>query len=794
MVGSGGRLLLWKMRRDLVRAGGQFLAVAVVLVLGTALFMASYMSFRNLKASVEKFYEQYRFAHLTVLVVRAPAGVTRRIQGLPGVQRVTGRISRDLGLELPGVEDRLTARIISLPARRTPVVNDVFMVSGSYFPGRASGYVLVEDQFARTRGLKLGDRLQLVVGGRKHGVRVVGTVGTPEFVYPIRSQADMLSPGRYFGVVFIPEFTAASLLGFEGAVNELALTVTDPDGVEEVERQVREILEPFGVISVLHRDRQVSNQVLQGEIKELEGTALALPILFFSVAAMVIYVLLARLVRNQHIQIGVLMALGYSPRQILFHYLSFALGVGAVGALMGTVLGTLLAGGMTSLYTQVFNLPVLRVRLDWPAMTAGVVLGVGFCLAAAFYAVRKETSTSPATALRPRAAAGSRASPWEGRIPGIGYLSLNWRMAARSVCRNLGRTAITTAGVSLAAGLIIVTLFFVDAMDFMVQRNFGQLLTYDLKATFNQPVSTPVAVGLGDRPGVLRAEPLAEIPARFIHGWRQQEGVLTGITTGTDSYRLEDAAGRPARVPTRGILLSQRLANQLGVAGGDTLTVRVLVGRQVERRLRVVGLVRQYVGAGGFVSLSQAGRLLDGGPTATGAMLTLNPGASSEVKRDLLAAPGVAMVEERSSMAEAFGQYLELFYAFIGFGVIFAGIMAFAVIFNTTLVGIMERRRELASMRVIGMGTAEVSRIILVENLIAGLAGILLGVPFGRLLAGLFLAQVSSELFALPLVIYPRTYLLATLLALGFILLAHLPGRRQVAALNLVEAFKTLEE
>ncbi|RYD03532.1 hypothetical protein N752_19180 [Desulforamulus aquiferis] len=122
--------------------------------------------------------------------------------------------------------------------------------------------------------------------------------------------------------------------------------------------------------------------------------------------------------------------------------------------------------------------------------------------------------------------------------------------------------------------------------------------------------------------------------------------------------------------------------------------------------------------------------------------------------------------------------------------VFFAIILGFAIVYNSSIISFSERKRELASLRVLGFTNREVSGLLFKENLLQSLLGVILGLPFGLLLAKGYIQAVSTDLFTFPVVIYPSTYLLSALGGLFFILVAHRMASRGVSKLDLVEVLK----
>src|SRR5690606_25362425 len=171
--------------RELWRLRGQVLAVAVVIASGTAVLVMSLSTLEALEGTTAAYYERNRFADVFANAVRAPQRVAERVAALPGVQSVDARISRYATLDIEGFAEPVIGRLVSIPERGAPALNQLALRSGrSVLPNRHDEVVLAEP-FAEAHGLAPGSRLSALVNGRRRTLEVVGTALSPEFVYAL---------------------------------------------------------------------------------------------------------------------------------------------------------------------------------------------------------------------------------------------------------------------------------------------------------------------------------------------------------------------------------------------------------------------------------------------------------------------------------------------------------------------------------------------------------------------------------------------------------------------------------
>ena len=245
-------------------------------------------------------------------------------------------------------------------------------------------------------------------------------------------------------------------------------------------------------------------------------------------------------------------------------------------------------------------------------------------------------------------------------------------------------------------------------------------------------------------------------------------------------------------MPEEGVLISERTAAKLGAREGDPVEVETLLGTGPSRRaaLKIAGVNQQLVGGGSFVSIDQANGILQERSLVSGVMLKVDPGTFHVVEKKLDDMTAISSVLSRQKELANFDKNLEAMIYSILIMVMFAMVMGFAIVYNSSVISFSERKRELASLRVLGFTNREVSGLLMKENMLQSLLGVALGLPLGRLMTQGYISAVSTDLFTMPLVIYPQTYFLSTAGGLLFIWVAHLVAVRGVKKLDLVDVLK----
>ncbi len=781
-----------KLLRDLWQLRGQVAAIALVAACGVAIVVTTRTSYTSLLESRASYYRDYRFADVFGHLVRAPAAVRTRLAALPGVAAVESRVVADVTLDVPGLPEPATARLISVPARGRPALNDLYLRRGRWLEAGARAEALISEAFATANGLGPGDSLGAVINGRWDRLRVVGVVLSPEYVYEIGA-GGLFPDNRRFGVIWMSEATLAPAFNMSGAFNDVSLTLLPGAREADVIAGVDRELERYGGLGAYGRADQVSARFLNDEIAQNRVSGTVVPAVFLGVAAFLLSVVLARLVATEREQIAVLKAFGYGDWAVGWHYLKFSVAALLSGSLGGLAVGFWFASRVNARYAEFYRFPTFAFRVDGTAVVAALLVTAVAATIGAVGAVRRVVRLPPAEAMRPEPPVRFHAGPLE-RLGLTALLTAPGRIIARNLERRPARAALTSLGIALAAAILVVGRFFIDAMLLMADQQFRHAQRENLTVVFNRPRNTDARFALAALPGVLRVEGYRSVAVRLRAANRSRRVVLTGVPRDAELRRVVGRDLAPMAPQPDGLLLTAKLGEVLGLAPGDSVAVEVLEAARAVRRVAVTGLVDELLGLNAYMDDAALSRLLRESPSLSGAHLRVDPRWAEALNARLKRLPAVAGVASRDAALASFEETLARSIGMMtGILIGFAGALAVAIVYNAARISLSERSRELASLRVLGFTWGEVSAMMLGEQalltLIGIAAGLGLGYGFSALLAGLY----QWEMFRIPLFVSDRTYAFAILVVALAAAATGLLVHRRIGRLDLVAVLKTRE-
>jgi putative ABC transport system permease protein len=449
--------------------------------------------------------------------------------------------------------------------------------------------------------------------------------------------------------------------------------------------------------------------------------------------------------------------------------------------------------GLTKLYTTIFHFPKFQFRFD----CVTTLLTSALCAAAAFAgtygSLRAAICLPPAEAMRPKSPGIYHPSLIE-RLGLQRWLPPTWRMVLRHIRRRPLKSAFSIFGIAMAAGVVVLGNYGSDALEFIVDFQFRQVQRQDLWANLAEASSEDVIHDFRHMPGVARVEAFRALPVRLRAGARSRRVSIMGFDTQRDIYRVIGESGYEPQLTSDGLMMSQKLAELLEVEAGDTVTVEVLEGKREVAEVRIAGTVDFMSGTNAFALRPLVNRIAGEGPMVSGVWLSVDQNHLDDLYVQLKETPHVVGVTAKDASIQSFldtvGQNQMQMQAFvIGFAIVIAA----GVVYNTARITLSERDRDLATMRVLGFTTGEVSVILLGELSVLTLMAIPIGLVMGYWMAWLSSQAIHTEMFRIPLVVYPATYGRAMIIVLLSAVGSGLIVRRRLEKLDLFAVLKGQE-
>ncbi len=785
------RALDKKLLRDFKSLWAQALAIALVMSCGVAIIIISIGAARSLEDTRSTFYERQNFGSVFATATRVPRSLIPRLRSIQGVSTAEARLAEGVILDIQGMPEPATGMIMSLPSFREPDVNRLYLRKGRFPESGRENEVAVIERFAKAHGFEPGNTFNAVIDGHRRTLIITGIVMSAEFIYAL-GPGDMVPDERRYGVIFMPETALESALDMEGAFNNLVLSTVRGADITQITEQVDRLLKPYGGNGSYARKDQLSHSFLESELLQLRAMAQVIPPVFLFVSAFLVNMILSRLIQLERQQIGLLKALGYTPRDVAFHYAKLVLWISVVGLAIGFIVGTWLGQELTRLYGEFFSFPYLVFTSSIDLYIIAGAVAVFSALAGSFWAIKKSISLAPAVAMRPPTPAGYRTGKLR-LFDAFKVFSQLANMALRHLVRRPLRSLLTTLGIAMAVGSLITSTFAYDSIDFMIETVFYRADRQDALIGFTRSTSPEAIHAVHQLPGVLRAEPYRATTVRLRAAHKEEKMALMGYPSNAELGQVLDDALEPMAPVSSGLMISDRLANNLGIRVGDSVEVVLLNFNDRVERVPVSAIVQSYIGLVAVMELKALNRLIRDGPRISGARIKLDTNQINSLYSEIKQTPAIGSIALQGISRQRFRETIEQNISIsMTIYVIIAVIISFGVVYNTSRILLSERSRELASLRVMGFTKPEVARVLFIEISLLVLLAQPLGWLLGYGLSALVINGIETDLFRIPLILESDTLGFASIVVVGTSLITALLVSRRVNKLDMVSVLKSV--
>ena len=786
------RLLDRKLWRDLSALRGQVTSIALVIAAGVAVFVAAVSTYGSLQSAREHFYDSARFPQIFVTLKRAPLAIVPRLAAIPGVAVVDPRIVRDVIVDLPSAALPVSARMISLNQGGDEALARLYIRQGAAPERNDSDNVVVNEAFAEANGVRPGMEVRIILNGRVQRFGISGIALSSEYVYAVKPGVP-IPDDRFYAILWVDRSAAEAAFDMKGAFNDVIISLAPGADAKPVIAELDRLLEPYGSVGAIERRDQPSNRFLEDELDQQEVMSITIPFIFFGIAAFLLNVALGRQVAAQREQIAALKALGFPTASLVLHYLKLAAVIVLIGSALGVAGGLGFGRAMIASYHGFFRLPSLAFALTPWSVVAAVAISLAAASLGVVTALQKVVDTPPAVAMRPAAPLHFGHS-WLERILSSGRLRPSNLMVLRSLAGRPLRATLTTMGIAFAVPMVVLGLFWRDAIDRMIEIQFTRVERGNVMITFPHPLDRRIITDLAREPGVLVAEGERIVPVRLRAGHRTYLTSVIGLPGRSELRRPHDTALRPIEIAPQGITLTRQLAQRLGIALGGSLTIEVMEGRRHKRDLPVSAVVDEVFGMASYMEIGALNRLTGEGDVVSAAALFVEPSALTALSRRFKELP---VIESAAIKAYTLTSFIEKIanLLLVNAGILtgFAMIIAGGIVYSSARIGLQERAWELASLRVLGFTRAEVAQILFGEFMIEIALAIPLGIAMSQGIIDLIARFHSNESFQIPCVIGARTFVAACTVVIAAAAISAYVVRRRIDRLDLVAVLKTRE-
>ena len=565
----------------------------------------------------------------------------------------------------------------------------------------------------------------------------------------------------------------------EDAEAELAQAIIDTDEKLKLE------------VFTLNRETNSGYVTFENDTSIVTAVAGAFPVFFVLIAALVCVTTMTRMINDERTQIGTLKAMGFSGRVIMRKYLWYSGSAAFVGCVLGFVLGvTVIPWIIWYAYNIIYSYTTLKLYFSVGMCVVCMAVALLSTILVTVLTCRKELSERPAELIRPKAPKAGKRILLERIKPLWKRLSFLSKLTLRNAFRHPSRVMLMMLGVGGCTALLVAGFGVKDSIADVPDYQYGEISRYEMLVNYDPDVL--------DTDG--KAEALWKDRA---DSWALSYQVNAELEneTGSHSVKLVAAEGTALKnvislrddsselsYPGKGeAVVTEHLADILEISVGDQVTLETDDGDSL--RLTVTGIAKNYLSHYIYVSPET----VPGAKNNAAYLCDASEDSGEGLAAWLRSQDGISYVSLTLREKETVRQSMQSLNMIVVLVVVCAAALAFIVLCNLTNINIMERVREVATVKVLGFYPPETASYILRENLLLSILGGAVGLLLGKLLHRFVMELIQVDYMCYDVRISALSYLLAFGITVLFAMAANFAMSFKLEKINMTESLKSVE-
>ena len=770
----------------MVKTSKRFISILVIVLLGVGFFAGIRAVAPDMENTLDDYYEK---TNMYDIYIASNYGIR---------EETIDELKKDYDIEAVYNFDAITTKkedyatkIISYD--KDNKINIPKLVKGK-MPETADEVVIDNDY---RNEIKIGDKLTVdseIIKNKT--ITVTGYVESPLYISTERDSTNLLSGTIDYYLymndenIISPIKTAAYI---KLNTNESRFSKQYEEIVKNAKKDIKKTLkeekQPGENWYVLDIDSNVGFYQYEQDTQRIDNVAKVFPLVFFIVAVLICLTTMTRMVEEERSQIGTLKALGYNDISIMFKYILYAALATIIGSMIGVAIGyRILPDLCFEMYKNMYRLGNIKLSYYSSLTFQGMMIALLCTLGATIYTCRKTLKESPANLLRPVAPPPGKRVLLE-RIKLVwNHLSFSYKVTVRNVFRYKKRFLMTIIGIAGCTGLILAGFGLKDCIVKMVPHQYEEIFTYQAKIHLNEEKTDETIDKIKENKKIKNILEVQEESVTIDNKNTNQSVTLVIPKDDPKEFiKLQNRKTKEQYDLTDGLIITEKLAKLLEVEENDILKFS---GTDTYKE-KVAHITENYLFH--YIYLPKTSYKKDEYNTLLIKTKSMTEKEEKALANELKEIPGISSITFTSSTRHVFDDTMDSFAYVSLILIVSAGALAFVVLYNLSSVNISERRRELATIKVLGFYDKEVYQYINRENTILTLIGILLGLGIGNILTMYIIKTCEIDMLMFDTTIAWPSYLYAILITMSFAILVNIILYFSLKKIDMIESLKSIE-
>lgn len=583
---------------------------------------------------------------------------------------------------------------------------------------------------------------------------------------------------------------------FKSFYNQYVIKLKDKNETDNVIQEIREYYqntypEDSKIMALMDAENYPSNAVIQNDIVQSRNLAYCFPIIFFVVAILVVLTTITQIMLKQRIQIGTMKAIGINKKTILCYYLFYMDFIGFIGCVLGLIVGPLLIPRVMNIkYSLLYSLPTIGYSFPFVAGFSSLAAIIILFSLITYLIIRKELKLEPTESMRPKAPS----MKFKEKKSNKTVKSVSFMMALRNIRVHYSRSFMVIVGIMGCTGLLISGMGIEDTINYGKDYDIASYLDCDYLLTYNS----------GTKKDTLKEEILSIDGVKEMDEYSQVQTTVSFNEKNVDMsifyfsylspfFKYDDSL-EDGHWNLNSVAISESKADSLGCKVGDT--IKFTYGNK-SYEYEVSYIFYAFSNNCLFIYSETLPDLVE---TSTKAWVNLSKDdsgnfkvAEKEIEEKFLAIDGISSLTSRDANNKRIESYMSSIKSMTNTIKIFALLLAVVVLINLTILNFEERKRDIATLRVLGFSRFEIAKSLIYEVMILTIVGALIGLALGFPLEYLVLSTNITPLISYKYTIFWYTYIFSFLLSVLTAFVVNILISYRINKINMAESLKSIE-
>lgn len=551
-------MLFKKMVRDIKNHKIQFISIFLMAFLGVYVFTGFGAESFGFEETASTYYGETNLADGWIYASNIDDDFVNKVNDLSSTK------DSERKLIVNSIADFDNDPDITLHFLEDNDISKFYLVKGEEFNLSDGDGVWLDIRFAEAKNLTVGDNISFTFEGITVEKEIKGLGYSPEHLYQT-SDSSMIPDYDKMGFAYL------SYEAFPVSDVPYNVLLVKYDGnSSNYEKQLDDDL-TRDYSSFLPRAQHPSFAEFQDETEQHQMMTDVIPVIFIIISMLTLLTTMTRIINNQRMQIGVLKALGFKNRTIMFHYISYGFWMVLAGSILGLILGPLtLPPIMFEEMADLYSIPYWLTGFNISFIVVTLLMVVLAALIS-YFACRNIVNESPSSAIRPKIPKVSTS----GFLEKLGIwkkFSFNVRWNYRDAKRNKFRALMSIVGVMACTLIIVASFGCMDGFDEMKEWEYTDINHYSSKLVLEDNITASQIDYIADDVG---GEKLMESSIEIKSGDIKKSGVIT-VLDDNKLYTPTDDNKNPISISSNEVSISTKMAQLLGVGVGDTIKWHIM--------------------------------------------------------------------------------------------------------------------------------------------------------------------------------------------------------------------------